>query len=361
MDVVLVLADADALGIDLHQLCQRILQAAGDGDCAAHGQIEIRELLAGDLAGGVHAGARLVDADADHAAELLLGEDAAYEALGFATVGAVADGHGLHPVTPQEVAERHSRALHGLVTLDQVHRGEGPRGRAETAKDGDRPDLPREERPHGGGDADPADQEARDADEPELCLQGVEGQFSRLSPGGATRRTQGCPVLAARTGFWRYTRDGPALRVLPAAGAARAGERRLVDGRFTDEVITGAPVTGTKDRRTFTLVPTSAAVMWWDDAGQVVDMHAPPFQGKPDVPRLLQWTADGSPAYVADGTLYSLENDDKPRGSWTVRLPPDAVFERLASGPGPLLSIDWSQDGRRHHSVVDPRNSSVSA
>ena len=67
----------------------------------------------------------------------------------------------------------------------------------------------------------------RDPDEPELCLQGVDGQFARLSPDGASRRTQGCPVLAARTGFWRYTRDGSTLRVLPAAGAARPGERRL--------------------------------------------------------------------------------------------------------------------------------------
>jgi hypothetical protein len=200
----------------------------------------------------------------------------------------------------------------------------------------------------------------RDPDEPELCLQGVDGQFARLSPNGASRRTQGCPVLAARTGFWRYARDGSTLRVLPAAGAARAGERRLVDGRFTDEVITGAPVTGARNGRSFTLVPTSAGVMWWDAAGQAADMHAPPFQGKPDAPRLLQWTAGGSPAYVADGTLYSLEHDDQPRGSWTVRLPPKAVFERLGSGPGPLLSIDWSQDGRRHHTVVDPRNSAVS-
>jgi hypothetical protein len=200
----------------------------------------------------------------------------------------------------------------------------------------------------------------RDPVEPELCLQAVDGQFARLSPSGATRRTQGCPVLDARTGFWRYTRDGPAFRILPAAGAARPGERRLVDGRFTDEVITGLPVAGTKDHRLLAVVPTSAAVMWWDSAGGVVDMHAPPFQGKPDVPRLLQWTTGGAPAYVADGTLYSLEHDDKPRGSWTVRLPPNAVFERLGNGPGPLLSIDWSQDGRRHHTVVDPRNGSIS-
>jgi len=200
----------------------------------------------------------------------------------------------------------------------------------------------------------------RDREEPELCLEGVDGQFARISPSGAIRRTQGCPVLEARTGFWRYMRNGPTLRVLPAAGAARPGERRLVDGRFTDEVVTGAPVTGMKDRRVFTLVPTSAGLIWWDARGQAVDMHAPPFQGKADVPRLLQWTAGDSPAYVADGTLYSLETDDKPRGSWTVRLPPKAVFERLGTGPGTLLSIDWSEGGRRHHSVVDPRNSTVS-
>ena len=107
-------------------------------------------------------------------------------------------------------------------------------------------------------------------------------------------------------------------------------------------------------------MPTTAAVISCDAAGEFSDMHAPLFQGKPDVPRLLQWTTGGSPVYVADGTLYSLEDDEKPRGSWTVRLPPKATFERLASGPGPLLSIDWSADGRRHHSVVDPRNGSIS-
>src|SRR5262249_23758630 len=124
----------------------------------------------------------------------------------------------------------------------------------------------------------------RDPDEPELCLQGLDGQLARLPPNGATRRTQGCPVLAARPGFWRYTRDGSTLRVLPAAGAARPGERRLVDGRFTDEVITGAPVTGTKNGRSLTLVPTAAAVMWGGGPPHPVDMHAPPLPREPPLP-----------------------------------------------------------------------------
>ena len=59
--VVLVLPDADALGIDLHQLGQRILQAARDRDGAAHGDVQVGELLARDVAGAVDAGARLAD------------------------------------------------------------------------------------------------------------------------------------------------------------------------------------------------------------------------------------------------------------------------------------------------------------
>ena len=59
--VVLVLADADALRIDLHQLGQRILQPARDRDRAAHGEVELGELLARDVAGAVDAGAGLAD------------------------------------------------------------------------------------------------------------------------------------------------------------------------------------------------------------------------------------------------------------------------------------------------------------
>src|SRR5262249_25095953 len=65
--------------------------------------------------------------------------------------------------------------------------------------------------------------------------------------------------------------------------------------------------------------------------------------------------------YLADGTLYALEVDDKPRAAWTARLSqPNGTFERLGEGPGQLLWADWSADGRRHHTVIDPRNNTVS-
>jgi hypothetical protein len=58
--VVLVLPHADGLGVDLHQLGERVLQAARDGDGPAHREVEVGKLLAGDVRGRVHARARLV-------------------------------------------------------------------------------------------------------------------------------------------------------------------------------------------------------------------------------------------------------------------------------------------------------------
>ena len=51
VDVVLVQADADGLGVDLDQLGQGVLQAPADRDGTAHADIQLRELAAGQVAG----------------------------------------------------------------------------------------------------------------------------------------------------------------------------------------------------------------------------------------------------------------------------------------------------------------------
>ncbi len=92
-DVVLVLADADALRIDLHQLGQRVLQPAGDRDRAADGDVQLGELLARGVAGAVDAGPRLADHHHRHV-EREVAQRLAHEGLGLAPGGAVADGDG---------------------------------------------------------------------------------------------------------------------------------------------------------------------------------------------------------------------------------------------------------------------------
>ncbi len=82
-DIVLILADANGFRIDFHQLGQRILQTAGDRDRPAQGNVQIRELLRGQLGRGVHRRARFADNHflRRHFRELLLQVEE--ETLGF--------------------------------------------------------------------------------------------------------------------------------------------------------------------------------------------------------------------------------------------------------------------------------------
>jgi hypothetical protein len=65
--VVLVLADADRLRVDLHQFGERILQAARDRHRPAQRHVELGELARGDLAGRVDRGAGFADDELLHA------------------------------------------------------------------------------------------------------------------------------------------------------------------------------------------------------------------------------------------------------------------------------------------------------
>ena len=91
---MLVLADADGLGVDLDQFGERVLQAARDGDGSANGEVEFGKLLARDVGGGVNAGAGLADHDGEYVVELAFAQHVAHERVGLARGRAVADRDG---------------------------------------------------------------------------------------------------------------------------------------------------------------------------------------------------------------------------------------------------------------------------
>ena len=102
--VVLVLANADGLGRNLDELCQRVLQTAAQAHGATYGDIQIGILLARELGGGVHRRARLVD-DGVAKAGRLLGNKLRDDFLGLAAGGAVADDDGVDAVLLDEAGE----------------------------------------------------------------------------------------------------------------------------------------------------------------------------------------------------------------------------------------------------------------
>ena len=100
--IVLILPHADGLGVDLHQLRQRILQPPRDGNSAAQVHVVVGELLCGELAGGVDRRARLVD---DHVVTARRRADAEHlsgHLLRLAGGCAVADGDVLNAVLADE-------------------------------------------------------------------------------------------------------------------------------------------------------------------------------------------------------------------------------------------------------------------
>ena len=129
--VVLVLPDADGLGLDLHQLGQRILEPPRDRDRAADREIEIRELVARQIRRAVHAGSGLVDRDHHALAESGGRQQAPHEHLGLATAGAVADRDRHRVMGAHELGELGLGALERGLAL-----GEEDRHRAEVAAGG---------------------------------------------------------------------------------------------------------------------------------------------------------------------------------------------------------------------------------
>ena len=95
VDVVLVLADADAFRVDFDQFGEGVHEASADGDGSADGDVFGGEFLAGDVAGGVDGSAAFVDGDdGDGRGEF----EAADEGFGFAAGGAITDGDGFDAV-----------------------------------------------------------------------------------------------------------------------------------------------------------------------------------------------------------------------------------------------------------------------
>ena len=103
VDIVLVLADAEGLRIDLDQFRQRIHQAAADRYGAADRYVLVREFLPGYLGSGIDGGA--VFADDIHLAGIRH-RDPAHELFRLAAGGSVADGNDLDTIVLKHLGHR---------------------------------------------------------------------------------------------------------------------------------------------------------------------------------------------------------------------------------------------------------------
>ena len=107
---MLVLPHADRLRVDLDQLRERVLQAPRDGNRAAQGHVEIRELLGGQLAGGIDGRARLAHHHVRNPGAQLVDH---FRCKDFRLLAGrtVANGDHLHPVLADQLGDGLLRLL----------------------------------------------------------------------------------------------------------------------------------------------------------------------------------------------------------------------------------------------------------
>ena len=103
---MLILTHADGFGVDFDQLGKRVLQPAGNGHCAAQGNVQVGELARRQFGRGINrrAGFGHNDFVLPHFRHPT--HQFARDFVGFAAGGAVADGDELHAVLLNQTRQR---------------------------------------------------------------------------------------------------------------------------------------------------------------------------------------------------------------------------------------------------------------
>ena len=123
--VVLVLAHANALGVDLDQLGQRVLQPARNAGGAAQAHVHVGHFLRGELAGGIHGSAGLADDDLLDLAVALAGDldQVGRQLVRLAAGRAVADGNQVDLVLFDQAGQHGQGAVPVAARLVRVDGG----------------------------------------------------------------------------------------------------------------------------------------------------------------------------------------------------------------------------------------------
>ena len=131
--IMLVLADADRLGVDFHEFGQRVLQPARDRDRAAQTHIEVGEFLGCEFGGRIHRGARFADHDLGELQFGMARDEFFGQLGGLARGGAVADRNQIDLMLLGQRRQAHERGVPAPMRFMRIDRvgGEQLAGRID--------------------------------------------------------------------------------------------------------------------------------------------------------------------------------------------------------------------------------------
>jgi|GEM_PF-1807158 len=201
----------------------------------------------------------------------------------------------------------------------------------------------------------------REGDEQVLGLRTAAGDYIRMDRRGALRRTRGCPEYLGDDGFWRYEKTEGALVITAFRSKEGKAIRSIQDGRFTDDIVHGLPVTAVDVEGIYYLIPTQAGVLGFDQDLRPHEIHAKPFPGLPPdtVPEILFMLTPDTPLYAAPDGLRFLNGSRDVFPDMKLRVPEGAVLTAVENGPQDFVRARWKikETGRRGWTLLTPGKS----
>lgn len=170
-----------------------------------------------------------------------------------------------------------------------------------------------------------------------------EDEYTRWRAGVKPQKTKGCPEFLANDGFRRYEKSEGKLVVTAAASKGGKALREIRDGRFTDDIVLGLPVTGGEVDRLSYFVPTEGGVLVFDKDLNVQEIHAGPFPGlqAEEAPSVLFAASVGEVLYRSSDGFRHLTGSRDPFPALTFPVPADATVTAVEEGPQGYTRALW--------------------
>ena len=154
-----------------------------------------------------------------------------------------------------------------------------------------------------------------------LCLQ-KGNNFIRLLDTKTYETVRSCPEYLCDDEFWQFMKS-KSISIISTKRITGSTERILQKGRFTDDIVTGLPVTGKNNNGIYYLLPTSAGIYHINSINmERIGIYLPPFEGMSSKksPDVLYISENNTPLYFANKSLYTLSSFQKPYTGLTIPI-----------------------------------------
>lgn len=204
--------------------------------------------------------------------------------------------------------------------------------------------------------------------DPVLGLRTSGEGYIRLGKQGITGKTETFQQFQASDGFWQYRKDDDgklsvtSLKGISSRGSARGvSQRRLEQGRFSDDIVLGFPVSAADERGTYYLLPTGAGILRLDSTlapSGILAKNALKLEGDNEsAPAVLFINSRTQPAqtlYLHRQEFHGLDQPGKTVLELTQHLPEEAVVTAVEEGPQDFIRVRWQASGRQGWTLLEP-------